>query len=147
MGRKFFKLALSRLELFNDLLKIYVLKNLNIFDLRLHCLDLLGLGTLELHQPQPLTLNCLQLMLELTYYLLIGCIILLRGIELLSENVLALFCFGELVPETAVGGEGLPLAGKLTFMALPLETVLKPGESFELPNETIELVYFLHRFN
>jgi hypothetical protein len=65
----------------------------------------------------------------------------------LSENVLPLFCFGELVPKTAVGGEGLPLAGKLTFMALPLEIVFEPSESFELPNETMELVYFLHRFN
>jgi hypothetical protein len=70
------------------------------------------------------------LVLEFTYDFFIGGKVLLGEVELLTDDILTLFCFTELLPQALVGGQFFLLDLQVSFVFLSLDELLKPLEYF-----------------
>ena len=69
-------------------------------------------------------------MLEFTYDFFIGGKVLLGEVELLTDDILSLFCFTELLPKALVGGQFFLLDLQVSFILFSLDELLKPLEYF-----------------
>jgi hypothetical protein len=81
-------------------------------------------------------------MLEFTYDFFIGGKVLLGEVELLTDDILTLFCFTELLPKALVGGQFFLLDLQVSFVLLSLDELLKPLEYFISSEESTERIDF-----